>query len=49
MQESHNSVEFFSLIPTCIEDTSKDPALAISHRLFRTVVLQKNIHTSRPG
>lgn len=42
-------MEIFSLIPTCVEDTSKDPALAISHGLLRTVILQENVHTSRPG
>lgn len=42
-------MELFSWIPTCVEDTSKDPALAVSHGLLRTVILQKNVHTSRPG
>lgn len=41
-------MEIFSLIPTCVEDTSKDPALAISHGLLRTVILQENVYTSRP-
>jgi len=49
MQESYRRVELFSLIPTCVEDTGKDPALAVSHWLLRTVILQENVHASRPG
>lgn len=48
-QEPHSSLELFSLIPTRVEDTSKDPALAISDRLLGTVILQENVHTSCPG
>lgn len=42
-------MELFSLVPTCVKDTSKDPALAVSHGLLRTVILQENVHASRPG